>query len=493
MNMDNNSNNKTELESVIWRIEPIKIGDADKDSSTTKDGASEAVNEKTIYKFRNIAQKFVTLLELYWQYKDAIGPVAEKTSLLNSVKMPDLFLEIQRRNKEADPNEKPIAKIVLILKRKGEEKEKEISAPIFEYKHIKQFRENTKYHNKATLFLHETVHQQMVNAWERMLADLLDWKFRNTPEIIPQEKTIPYSAILTFKDLKDVQNYLIEEETTDFLRRKPTLDQIRYFKDEFKVDIESVFPYVADLCEIILRRHVIVHAGGIANSEYINKTSKLKKLTIKIPKEGSILSEDPDYLSRSWCIIYAAGVILLHLLAVNHARNKNSQDDENEADNFLINSAYNAIKNEQYFAAELVLQYATKRRLTKEGSDLKNRINLAQTYKWQGRDKECTKLLDQFDVPACSALYRLCIATLRDDFKAFSTNLKIAQQEGSIKGDDLNEWPVFKEIRGHEKFKGLFKDVFGFDFNSIADRKQVKLLNFESEKELLTLNNEFAA
>jgi len=246
----------------------------------------------------------------------------------------------------------------------------------------------------------------------------------------------------------------------------------------------SVFPHVDDLCEIVLRRHAIVHAGGIATSEYINKAKKLRKLRIQIPNEGASLSEDSEYLSKSWCIIYAAGVVLLHFLSVNHARNKDSKEDESSADDFLALSAYNAIRNEQYFAAELVQTYALSRSLRSQATKWQIQINLAQTYKWLGREAECTELLNSIDFTACSAVYRVCIASLRGDFDVLKKNLIIARQEGGIKAEDLYEWPVFKAIRETEAFASIFKDVFEMEFNLLARKNKTQLLDFDSAEKL---------
>ncbi|MFA5146952.1 MAG: hypothetical protein WC515_06250 [Candidatus Omnitrophota bacterium] len=461
----------------------IKILDSPTPKANSKDIRSAVTKEKTVEKFRSIAQNYVTVLDVLWQYTQEIGLVANNTSLLNFTKLPTILDELRARNKKASSTEKPVANFTLSIKKKNLKK-KEAIIPIFEISHLKKLSDYFRHNDKALHLLHETVLQQMVNAWEKVLASLLEWKFKSSPDIIPKERTITYSDILSFNDFDDVQKHLIENEIDEFLKRNTTSDQIKYFKENLNVDLRSNFSFVDDLCEVVLRRHAIVHAGGIASGEYLNRVKKLRNLTFKVPAEGNDLSKSDSYVIRAWCILYAAGVILLHLLAVDHARGKKSKEDEEYADEFLNNAAYNNIKNKQYFSAELILEYANNRHLASSISALMGLINLAQTYKWQGNVEKCKALLNGHNWQSCSADFKTCVAALNEDYEAFCKNLKIAVQEKTVTLESLYEWPVFQSMRNVKTFKQDVKDITGLEFNESDIQNTPTLLDFDSKEKL---------
>ncbi len=243
---------------------------------------------------------------------------------------------------------------------------------------------------------------------------------------------LSYSQILTFADFDEARRHVVEEEVADFLKSKTTLDQLKYFKDEFGADFRSQFPAVGELCEIVLRRHAIVHAGGIASSEYCRRVASLKNLPEKPAEKGKLLPVHSGYIKRAWSVIYSAGVVLTHLVAKSHARSKKCKKDEEASDSFLINAAFNAIKARQYEAAKTILHYAHGLRLASSGSDLMVLVNLAQTNKWGGDEAACQTLLDEQDWASCSANFRLCVAALREDEDAFARELEIARVMGDV-------------------------------------------------------------
>ena len=321
-----------------------------------REEAVASPSNDSIDQFRLVAQNFVTCMQVLWQYTHEIGSVAERTSLTNLAHLPSLLKDIEKRRKEAIPEEAPFAKIVFSFENeKGERQHKKI--PIFDATHANKLAECLTQHNKALRLLHETVLQQMVNAWEQALGDLVAWKLRADPDSIPKDKKLSYSNLLTFSDFDDVRRHLVEEEVADFLKNKATLEQIKYFKDEFNADFRSHFSATDELCEIVLRRHAVVHGGGMASSEYCRRVSKLKNLPIKNIEQGRLLPLETKYIKRAWSIIYSAGVIITHLVAKSHSRSKKSKPDEEASDSFLNNAAFNAIKAKQYEAATIILQY----------------------------------------------------------------------------------------------------------------------------------------
>jgi hypothetical protein len=447
-------------------------------------GTEEVASSRSggsIERFRSIAQAFVTYLQVLWQYAHEIGSVAERTSLTNLAQIPELLQEIEKRQKRASSGEKPVASIVFTAENRQESKQREKSFPVFEFEHVRKLNECLTQHTKALRLLNETVLQQMVNAWERVLGDLLAWKLNADPDALPKNRTISLSEVMSFSDFEEVHRHVVEGEVADFLKSKTTLEQIKYFKDEFGADLKSHFPAVDELCEIVLRRHAVVHARGIASSEYCRRVSKLKKLRSAPPEKGKPLVLDAGYIRRAWSVIFSAGVILTHLVARTHARDKHCKKDEKTADSFLVNAAFNGIKSKQYEAAIFVLEYAHALRLASTSSDLMVLVNLAQAHKWSGDDEKCLVLLDEHDWGSCSANFRLCVAALREDCELLRKELEVAAREGTVGIAELHEWPVFQKVRCNEDFTTVLKSTFGEDAIIPARGEPAKLLNFGAD------------
>jgi len=457
------------------------------DSDSIDDGPSK---DTSINEFRSIAQSFVTYLQVLWEYAHEIGAAAERTSLSNLALLPSLLREVEDRRNNANDDESPVATIVFSVEDRKKEQQQEKSYPIYEIEHARKLQDCLIQHNRALDMLNETVLQQMVNAWEHAIGDLLAWKLRADPDIIPKDRMLSYSQLLSFCDLAEAQRHLIEKEVSEFLKSRSTIEQIRYFKKEFRAQLENHFPKIGDLCEIVLRRHAIVHAGGKASSEYCRRVKKLKGVSSSPVEEGSPLLVNAPYIKEAWAIIYASGVVLIHLVARVHAKQSKCKEDEDAADSFLINATFNNIKNRQYEAAELVLEYAKKLRLNNSTSDLMVLINLAQTHKWKGDAEKCLHLLDEYDWSSCSANFRLCAAALREDIAIFKRELCFVAREGSIRITDLYEWPVFNAIRKNEHFMEWIKEAYGDDVSAPKTTLQPKLIDFHADKPLSKLLKE---
>lgn len=457
-----------------------------KSNSLSRDESSEQVEVPTndggsTEQFRSVVQNFVTCLQVLWQYAHEIGTVAACTSLTHFAGLTSLLKEIQTRQGEALSHETPVAEIVVTMDNGDTGQQQETRIPVFEVDHAKRFTGFHTEHNKALRLLHETVLQQMVNAWERTLGDLVAWKLRADPDSIPSERTLTYSQLLSFGDLDEAQRHLIEGEVSEFLRSKTTLEQIRYFKKEFKADFQSLFPAVSELCELVLRRHAVVHAGGLASSEYCRRVAKIKNLPGEPVEQGALLPLDAKYIVRAWSVIYSAGVILTHLVACSDARGKKDKKNEEASDMFLNSAAVSAIKSKQHEAAKLILDYACDRRLANTGNDLMVLVNYAQACKWSGDEEKCKTILDMQEWNSCSANYRVCVAALREDETAFAHELAIVVQEKSISIEELFEWPAFQGMRGKESFVQIVRTVYGDDVKIPSQSARPKLLNFDPQ------------
>jgi hypothetical protein len=469
---DSNKQKPHVLNSFSIKLEYIDSKNEDADLIETSD---DSKNDKSIDRFENIVQNYVTVLQIIWDYAHEIGSVAERTSFSNLSLIPSLLKEISERHRQARKDEQPLANIIFSFK-KDDDEDKDISFHIYEFDHIKKLQDCLTKHDKALRLLNETVLQQIVNAWEKVLGELVSWKLKADPDIIPKDKKVDCAQLLKFDSLEEMKRFFIEEEVTEFLKSKSTPEQINYFKNTFSADLASIFPRIKELYEIILCRHTIVHNGGIASAEYCRRVKNLNGTKIK---EGERLKVDTSYIVKAWTIIYSAGVILTHLVAKTHARQIKSKEEEMEADSLLINSSYNNLKNNQYQAAIIILEYATNIHLADSTSSLMALVNLAQAYKWNKEESKCLDVLKKHSWDSCSANFRICVAALKDDCTDFAHQLKIVAHEKSIEVAELFEWPVFKLIKENEEFNNWIINAYGENTILPKTSSQPKLLDFQ--------------
>ena len=175
----------------------------------------------------------------------------------------------------------------------------------------------------------------------------------------------------------------------------------------------------------------------------------------------------------------------IHLASVARARGIRDAEREERADSQLNTVAVWAIEQRRYGAAERILEYAHKRSLSKTTYQLMVLVNLAQTYKWQGRNKECKDLLMRHDWDAVSDQFRLCVAVLSDEDP--EDYLTKAVKSGDISLSHLYEWPVFSKFRERDEFRAIVERVFGPDARPPRETFPASLLDFSHEDTLREL------
>lgn len=459
--------NKAEEYRVLamgFRLSPVDgPAEADKDGAAEGKPAGESVGQgdPAPVSLGDLGDQFATRLQLLWTYVKEIGAAAQSTSFANMAGVLALVDEIAEAAKGRDPKD-AIASFEFFVKLKESEgreqaKELKLKAPLFEHRHARAIRERSKYHDAALRILHETAVQQLVNAYEQLLADLLRRHIATNTAEAAKDQTITYQQLLDFQSLSEAKRHVIETQVTDFVRSNDTAQQFKYFRDHLKIDVGASYPELRHYRELVLRRHAIVHAGGIATPDYIRKLKSVGGF--ELPAEGTQLELSPGYVVSAWDVVYALGVVTFHLLAKATARRDHDAEAEDDADQWLNTCAFWAISQKRYAAAEKILSYANATRLVKNSCELMVLINLAQTYKWQGQEQKCRELLGKHDWGATNSAFQLAAGVLSgEDIAVLMTR---AVKDGQLSLDNVYEWPLFQEVRRRPDFGTLLESVFG--------------------------------
>ena len=147
--------------------------------SEVEDNEQNNVNQENL-NFTIIAQDFLLVLQMLWKYMHDIGSVAFKSSIINLAGSTELFNKILTREKKAKPDDKPIAIVdatIVVRNKNNEKKEKSFSAKVFEFEHLELFDEYKMNSHAALRILNESALQQIINAYEKLLGELLVWHF----------------------------------------------------------------------------------------------------------------------------------------------------------------------------------------------------------------------------------------------------------------------------------------------------------------------------
>ena len=88
-------------------------------------------------------------------------------------------------------------------------------------------------------------------------------------------------------------------------------------------------------------------------------------------------------------------------------------------------------------------------------------INRANVYKKMDDGSGSDELLSKFDWGAVSNDFLICVASLKEDVPRVVELMPLVLSEKSVSKDDFVEWPVFDWVRGDERFKSKFAELFG--------------------------------
>ena len=92
-----------------------------------------------------------------------------------------------------------------------------------------------------------------------------------------------------------------------------------------------------------------------------------------------------------------------------------------------------------------------------ERSQLTGRCNYWQSLKWQDRFEEVREDVEAYDFSAKDELFQLAQFALLDNEDSFFKLIPTLLSSSKLKLEQLNEWPIFRNMREcstyHEKYK----------------------------------------
>ena len=308
----------------------------------------------------------------------------------------------------------------------------------------------------APRILCSTILQQIVNTWECLLSNFFSVQMSLQRKLINGKLSIPYESIRNIRDVSEVHRLAIEQTVYEIMRQG-TRDQIAALKTYFGIDALSSLKDIKVLEEIVVRRHTLVHCGGIASGDYCRYVSRLG---LKEPKIGADVSPTVDYIFSAWDEMFSTGAIVSHLISCQNLKSCSGKESERlyggQADKALLARSYMALEKRRYKVVQRIGEYVKQRRLHNEWTQKALFVNLALAYKYQKKDGDFASVLNELDEHSCPSDFAAPIACLHGDFdKAFRIVKRGCKQRDCRKSREairqLIKWPVYAELRKTNK------------------------------------------
>lgn len=401
------------------------------------------------YGYRDCITLFSSFMCYLLEYMRQIRDYSAKSIQTNYAQMYSLFIDMIFEAKQN--RKKTDTEVVLNFSASNNPTSVNVTIPVVDEDKLRSVLQYREAAVAAPKILAETMIQQIVNTWETLLSSLIETRMdikmlKNKASI-----QVSFSEISRCGNIPEIKNLFISKILREFLGKNID-EQIAVLHSDYKIDFASAFGslHLADLKETIAQRHAIVHCNSIATLEYCER---LKKIGKKEPQLGEPLLHSPQDLYHAWDIFFAAGIIVSHMMWVNHARQLKSQKFEDSAFSRLVTESHTALEQNRAEAACIMLQYGNKLTIRAERPRLAIKINLALAYKQLGQMQECNKVLNECDWTVCDDKFKAAVAALRGDNKeALKLICKLCRKDESFVRSAYG-WVVFEDVRRDKNFE----------------------------------------
>lgn len=297
----------------------------------------------------------------------------------------------------------------------------------------------------------------LMSHFDFLFSDLIRYFHRKYPENLSEKEfSFTFNELKQFDSVSDVLDFAINKEVEKILYAN-LAEQKKYFKSHMKVDLKEKIIDWGRITEAVERRNIIVHNNGMVNKRYL-KNADLSAIPSEAKqqlKEGAKITVDKDYLDSVFNEIFSAGVIL-----IQSCWRKWDGDSVNGADLALIAIVYEALSKEKWQVAERLGCFGKECEAHNERNHLYLAVNYCQSLKWQGKNDELSKELEQFDPTSLRPIYLLAYYTLKSDIDNFFKYVKDAINVDNMGINSFFEWPLFREFRQNPNFMKTIKKSF---------------------------------
>jgi len=313
----------------------------------------------------------------------------------------------------------------------------------------------------------------MVSQFDAFIASLLRNIYAINPDKLKQsEHKLTFAELQNFASIDEAREYIIDSKIENILRDSHQ-EQFKELADSIGVDTLKKFDNWPNFVEITQRRNLFVHSNGVVSSQYLG-VCKSEGVTLGELKKGVQLEVDKSYFVEAFNVFYEVAVKLSQM-ALRILLYKKDKSCLGDIDKCIITNIYDLIADERYDVAIELSNFALDDKFRHNDKDrIYLILNRAQAYKWKGEDAKCQSLLAEADTSAWSGELKCPKYALEGKLDKVCEIMQSTGKNGEIlKAEQYRNWPIFKEVRGEEKFRETFKAVFGEELEPVVELNEV--------------------
>jgi len=300
----------------------------------------------------------------------------------------------------------------------------------------------------------------ILSSVEWFFSQILHFHYDKFPESAGiEKKTITLSDLKNFGSIEDAEKFLIDTKIEEILRGN--FDSwLILLKSDLKLSLGYIEPIKDELIEIYQRRNLFVHNGGIVNSIYLSKVNEKFKSQLKINDQLII---DKEYLDNAICKLQKAFILIASELW------KNTNKDDKSRGAVLTEIVYENLLKSRWDICEGLTYFIINDSQLEVTDKVVGQLNHWLCKKETGKIDIVKKEIEKADYSDKKEIFQLALHALKEDLNSFFETLPLVLESKQLTIDELEEFPIFREIRETQEYKN-FKDKSKF-FNSENESK----------------------
>jgi hypothetical protein len=308
---------------------------------------------------------------------------------------------------------------------------------------------------KRTELLYQSSLINLTNTVEWFMSQLFHKYFDAHPDAVgSRENVFSLNDLKSFGSIEDAKAQLIDTKVENILRGSLE-DWIQFLKTNAKLSMGYLDEYLDVLVEVFQRRNIIVHNGGIVNPIYLSKAAPELKDKYEV---GERILISRTYLDKAIGVFERTFVLIAAELWYKQT------GEEGQIADTLSSIAFDHLTKERWDIAEGLSKFIMSGKTLPEIALLFAKLNYWQAVKWQGRYEEIKNDVETADFSGKGLAAQLALHALANRVPEFfqllpeviTVDIKPGLRGHRISYEDLDTWPIFREIRQdplYEKFR----------------------------------------
>jgi hypothetical protein len=297
-------------------------------------------------------------------------------------------------------------------------------------------------HQKELLFKNSLI--SLLSSVEWFFSQILHYHYDKFPDSAGiKKKTLTLEELKSFNNIKDAENFLIDEKIESILRAS-----FKDWLDVLRSEMSLKMPYLSDfedeLIEIYQRRNLLVHNGGTVNSIYLSKVSEKYKKDIEI---GHPISVSEKYLERAISVLHTTFTLIACELW------KKLEPNEEDRCKITMELGYEYLKKGMWDISEIASVFLCADKKMPIASRTASQLNFWLSKKRSGKFEDVKKEVEDADFSDKAKVFQVALHALREETKDFFFLLPQVIKTEELEPQELIEFPIFESMRATTEFQ----------------------------------------